>query len=55
MKKITIMLFLVLSVFSQSYLLAQSKAEKIDQLISKYNEYRYFNGSALVADNFDVV
>ena len=55
MKKITIMLFLLLSVFSQSYLLAQSKAEKIDQLISKYNEYRYFNGSALVADNFDVV
>ncbi|KAF0159456.1 MAG: penicillin-binding protein beta-lactamase class C [Ignavibacteria bacterium] len=55
MKKITIMLFLVLSVITQSYLLAQSKAEKIDQLISKYNEYRYFNGSALVADNFDVV
>lgn len=55
MKKITIMLFLLLSVFSQSNFLAQTKAEKIDQLISKYNEYRYFNGSALVADNFDVV
>lgn len=55
MKKITVMLFLALSVFTQTFLLAQTKAEKIDQLISKYNEYRYFNGSALVADNFDVV
>lgn len=55
MKKTTIMFLLVLSVFSQSFLLGQSKSEKIDQLISKYNEYRYFNGSALVADNFDVV
>ena len=55
MKKITTVFFLVLIVFSQSHLLAQSKAEKIDQLISKYNEYRYFNGSALVAENFNVV
>lgn len=55
MKKFTMMILIVLSVFSQSFLLAQSKSEKIDQLISKYNEYRYFNGSALVADNFEVV
>jgi CubicO group peptidase (beta-lactamase class C family) len=55
MKKCTTLILLVLSVFFQSFLLAQSKSEKIDQLISKYNEYRYFNGSALVADNFDVV
>lgn len=33
----------------------QSKAELIDMLISKYSEYGYFNGSALVADNFSVV
>lgn len=46
---------MVLSVFSQSFLYCQSKQEKIDQLLSKYNEYRYFNGSAIVADDFDVV
>ncbi|MCX6169695.1 MAG: serine hydrolase [Ignavibacteriales bacterium] len=55
MKKFGIMILIVFSVFSQSLLYSQTKAEKIDQLISKYNEYRYFNGSALVADNFDVV
>ena len=55
MKKITIVFFLVLYVFSQSFLPAQTKAEKIDQLISKYYEYGYFNGSALVADKGDVI
>ncbi len=55
MKRISIIFLSVLCIIAQSSLLAQSKAEKIDQLISKYNEYRYFNGSALIADNFDVV
>jgi CubicO group peptidase (beta-lactamase class C family) len=35
--------------------LAQDKAEKIDQLISLYNKYGEFNGSALVADNGRVI
>lgn len=35
--------------------LAQSNADKIDELIKKYNEYRLFNGSALVADNDEVI
>ncbi|MCX6175189.1 MAG: serine hydrolase [Ignavibacteriales bacterium] len=55
MKKLTIIILLILSGFSQSFLLGQSKSEKIDQLISKYNEYHFFNGSALVAENFEVV
>jgi CubicO group peptidase (beta-lactamase class C family) len=35
--------------------LAQDKAAKIDQVISLYNKYGEFNGSALVADNGQVV
>jgi CubicO group peptidase (beta-lactamase class C family) len=38
-----------------SIVLPQSKIEKIDELISKYSEYRYFNGSALVAENGKVI
>ncbi|HKJ47438.1 MAG TPA: serine hydrolase domain-containing protein, partial [Christiangramia sp.] len=34
---------------------AQSKAEKIDELMSKYEEYNQFNGSLLVAENGEVV
>jgi len=34
---------------------AQSKAEKIDQLISKYSEYGQFNGSALVSEHGKVL
>ncbi|MFA7227496.1 MAG: serine hydrolase [Melioribacteraceae bacterium] len=55
MKKSSALILFILSMFAQSFLYGQSKPEKIDQLITKYNEYRYFNGSALVADNFEVV
>ncbi|WP_343615556.1 serine hydrolase [Flavobacterium sp.] len=34
---------------------AQDKAQKIEQLLSKYNEYGQFNGSALVAENGKVI
>src|SRR5437588_3755484 len=34
---------------------AQDKATKIDQLLSLYNKYGQFNGSALVADNGKVI
>jgi CubicO group peptidase (beta-lactamase class C family) len=54
MKKTVIIVLIGLSFFFQSSIIGQSKSEKIDQLISKYNEYRYFNGSALVAENFNV-
>src|SRR5437867_2981639 len=41
--------------FFQATALAQDKASKIDQLISLYNKYGQFNGSALVADNGRVI
>lgn len=34
---------------------AQDKAKQIDQLLSKYNEYGQFNGSALVSENGKVI
>src|SRR6476659_7055471 len=36
-------------------LFAATHAEKIDALISSYNKLRYFNGSALVAENGKVI
>ncbi|MES2409858.1 MAG: serine hydrolase [Bacteroidota bacterium] len=42
-----------LSTFTIS--LAQSKAEKIDQLMSKYAEYGQFNGTVLVAEQGKVI
>ena len=39
----------------QGAAIAQDKAGKIDQLISLYNKYGQFNGSALVADNGKVI
>ncbi len=35
--------------------ISQSKSEKIDNLINRYLEYRLFNGSALVAENGEVI
>ncbi|HEX9252244.1 MAG TPA: serine hydrolase domain-containing protein, partial [Ignavibacteriaceae bacterium] len=34
---------------------SQSITEKIDNLLKQYSEYRLFNGSALVADNGEVI
>jgi CubicO group peptidase (beta-lactamase class C family) len=34
---------------------AQDKAKQIEQLLSKYNEYGQFNGSALVAENGKII
>lgn len=34
---------------------SQNKAEKIDDLLKRYNEYGLFNGSALVAENGKVI
>ena len=55
MKKFTMIVLFGFLVVSQSFLFAQTKSEKIDQLISKYKEYKYFNGSALVVDNNETV
>lgn len=39
----------------QGAVLAQDKVRKIDELVSLYNKYGQFNGSALVADNGKVI
>ncbi|HKP36042.1 MAG TPA: serine hydrolase domain-containing protein, partial [Pyrinomonadaceae bacterium] len=39
----------------QATALAQDKAAKIDQLLSLYSKYGQFNGTALVADNGNVI
>lgn len=49
-----IALFVVLQ-FSALSIFAQNKAQQIEQLLSKYNEYGQFNGSALVAENGKVI
>lgn len=36
-------------------LFAQNKAQQIEQLLAKYNEYGQFNGSALVAENGKII
>ncbi|MDQ3020739.1 MAG: serine hydrolase [Bacteroidota bacterium] len=48
---LTLIFFLVL----KSNLYSQDKAQKIDELIKKYNEYNQFNGSVLVAENGKII
>jgi CubicO group peptidase (beta-lactamase class C family) len=48
--------FAILAVLAlQTSALAQDKAAKIDQMVSLYQKYGQFNGSALVADNGKVI
>jgi CubicO group peptidase (beta-lactamase class C family) len=49
-----IVLCLVLQ-FTAVSIFAQDKARQIDDLLSKYNEYGQFNGSALVAENGKII
>ena len=49
----TIFFGLVLSVISTAC--GQSKADKIDKLLSTYSEYGQFNGTVLVAENGEVI
>lgn len=51
-KLVTVCLTALLFTFTA---IAQDKAKKIDQLLSKYNEYGQFNGSALVSENGKVI
>jgi len=55
MKKLTVQFIIIFVYTFHASFFAQTKAEKIDQLISKYKDYKYFNGSALVVDNSNVV
>src|SRR5712692_1073453 len=40
---------------AHAHVLAQDKAEKIDELMKVYNSYRQFNGAVLVAENGKVI
>nr|WP_294787950.1 serine hydrolase [uncultured Flavobacterium sp.] len=51
-KLIALFLVFQLSTFTT---FAQDKAQQIEQLLSKYNEYEQFNGSALVTENGKVI
>ncbi len=57
-KRTSFILFIVL-VFSfffiQDFALAQTKAKKIDELMTLYHQYRQFNGSVLVAEQGKVI
>src|SRR5262245_33083955 len=57
MRKILCLFVASLSVLctAQSDVLAQNKAEKMIQLLTKYNDYGQFNGTALVAENGKVI
>ena len=50
-----ILLGVLLQVITLQATIAQTKAEKIDQLMSLYSEYNQFNGTVLVAENGKVI
>ncbi|MGO4771671.1 serine hydrolase [Flavobacterium sp. W22_SRS_FK3] len=56
MKKTIKLIFLcaIIQLFAVN-IFAQDKSKQIDKLLSKYNEYGLFNGSALVAENGKVI
>ena len=49
------MAFFIGAFFCFSISFAQNKSQKIEELLSKYHEYDQFNGSALVADDGEVI
>jgi CubicO group peptidase (beta-lactamase class C family) len=54
-KSIKLIAVCILAQLFTFHVAAQDKAKKIDQLLSKYNEYGQFNGSALVSENGKVI
>lgn len=54
-KSIKLIVLCVLMQFASFSIFAQDKARQIDDLLSKYNEYGQFNGSALVAENGKII
>ena len=50
-KSIKLIALFVAFQFTAFSTFAQDKAQQIEQLLNKYNEYGQFNGSALVAEN----
>ena len=54
-KSIKLLAVCLLTQLFTFHVAAQDKAKKIDQFLSRYNEYGQFNGSALVAENGKVI
>lgn len=57
-KRTVLTLFIGLLVgllFTQDFSLAQTKAKKIDELMSLYHQYRQFNGTVLVAEKGKII
>jgi len=54
-KSIKLITLFVVFQLSALPILAQDKAQQIEQLLNKYSEYGQFNGSALVAENGKVI
>ena len=50
-----VVLSVILLFFALNITSAQDKAKQIDQLLTTYNQYGQFNGSALVAENGKVI
>jgi CubicO group peptidase (beta-lactamase class C family) len=54
-KSIKLIVLCLILQFTAVSIFAQDKARQIDDLLSKYNEYGQFNGSALVAENGKII
>ncbi len=57
-RRIYLMLLFVLLfsfLFTHDFVIAQTKAQKIDEIMSLYHQYRQFNGTVLVAENGKVI
>ena len=54
MKNSTALIITIL-VLLQSLLFAQSRQEQIDDLLSRYYDYKLFNGTALVAEKGKII
>ncbi len=54
MRKSIVLLFVII-ILQPCLIFPQDKAEKIDELLNRYFEYGLFNGSALVAENGNVI
>ncbi len=50
-----LLLAVLIALFARGTVLAESKAEKIDQLLSLYHAYGHLNGAVLVAEGGEVV
>ena len=55
MKIRRILSLLIISLISTSFLIAQNKVQKIDDLLKTYTNYQQFNGTVLVAEKGKVV